>query len=176
MKKSVFSFTHSFNWTPDISVYEARTGATEPFLFLNFNVKLPMDKYFVKFRHSSPIYAHYDCCEACTPFIYTRISGRFRYNFLFIYSFTPWNTDGFIGCSKYSARTSSRDTETTYSLNDSRNQTGNILFSQNIVVNHDGSPTFSAKIIFSEVENLRGNRYEIGMHIRLHAFLLFGML
>lgn len=71
----------------------------------------------------------------------------------------------FTGCSKYSARTASIESETTYSIDDIifRNQTENILLSQNIIVNHDGSPTFAAKIIFSEsVTGNRGNRYEIG--------------
>lgn len=84
-------------------------------------------------------------------------------SFTNIYSFNL-NRNGRIGCSKYSARTANAESETIYSLIDdlSPNRTEEIFFNQNIVVNHDGSPTFGAKIIFSEFENLKGNRYEIG--------------
>ncbi|KAG4077379.1 hypothetical protein HA402_009780 [Bradysia odoriphaga] len=129
----------------NISVYEARTGASYPFLSFSFssssNWSLSNYEYFVKFRHSSPIYAHYECCESCTPWIYTRMSG----------------------CSKYSARTAS--IETAHSINDdsSTNRTDDFLFNQNILVHHDGNPTFRAKIIFSQSDVSKKNRYEIGL-------------
>ncbi|KAJ6645752.1 hypothetical protein Bhyg_00961 [Pseudolycoriella hygida] len=127
----------------DISVYEARTDAPEPFLHANFSINAPMDEHFVKFRHWSPILAHYDCCETCTEWLYIRVSG----------------------CSKYSARTASTESETTFSLTDiyPTNLNEHVLFSQNIVVNHDGNPIFSAKILFAENDVFHGNRYEIDL-------------
>ncbi|KAJ6645750.1 hypothetical protein Bhyg_00959, partial [Pseudolycoriella hygida] len=132
----------------NISVYEARTNATVPFLSLNYDRNSTgnmtnEDDFFVKFVHLSSIVAHFDCCEACSPWIYTRISG----------------------CSKYSSRTARIKSEKTFSLADmiSSNLPENILFSQNILINHDGGPTFSARIVFAENDNFRGNQYEIGL-------------
>lgn len=70
----------------------------------------------------------------------------------------------FLGCSKYSVRTASVKTEATHSLihTQSPNRTDFFLFNQNVVVNHDGKPTFGAKIIFWEYDNNQGSRYEIG--------------
>lgn len=166
-------------------MYEARTGAHEPFLHSNFtsNINLTSESFFVSFRHSSAIYAHYDCCEECTPWIYTRISGKFH-ELAFYFMEICWVlvvavckpylilfNRIFVGCSKYSARTASAESEMTYPLraNQSSNRTDYILFTQNIVVNHDGNPTFGAKIIFSESENLRRSRYEIGRETKTHT-------
>ncbi|XP_037049708.1 uncharacterized protein LOC119084001 [Bradysia coprophila] len=129
----------------NISVYEARTGASYPFMSFSFssssNWNLSNYEYFVKFRHSSPIYAHYECCEACTPWIYTRISG----------------------CSKYSARTASKETAHLINYDSSTNRTDDFVFNQIILVHHDGNPTFRAKIIFSQSDVSKKNRYEIGL-------------